>query len=100
MAEETLTNEETQTPAETSIGSTKAPAWLSKASMVLAGVFVLIVLLMGLQDAIDAYDENLGYATDAHFLYAAGKLSTSSDANILYGPNPRDEATWPETRGY
>jgi len=69
------------------------------ASALLAVVFILFVLIRGVPNLKDAYEDPAIHVTDFRFLYNAGVVATSRDARLLYGPEP-DANTWVTEKGY
>ena len=69
------------------------------ASALLAVVFILFVLIRGVLNLKDAYEDPAIHVTDFRFLYNAGVVATSRDARLLYGPEP-DANTWVTEKGY
>jgi hypothetical protein len=72
---------------------------LDIASALLAGVFIVYLLIKALPGLPDAYSDPAIKTTDFRFLYNAGVIVTSGDAKQLYGPEP-DAATWAAEKGY
>jgi hypothetical protein len=72
---------------------------LEIASTAIAAVFILFLLIRGIPNAIEAYDDPSIRFSDFRFLYNAGRLATSGEAKQLYGPEP-DNNAWVEAHGY
>lgn len=72
---------------------------LDIASALLAGVFIVYLLVKALPGLPDAYSDPAIKTTDFRFLYNAGVIVTSGDAKQLYGPEP-DAASWAAEKGY
>jgi hypothetical protein len=69
------------------------------ASALLAAVFILFLLVRGLPNVKDAYEDPSIQIADYSFLYNAAIVATSSDVRQLYGPNP-DSNAWLVEKGY
>ena len=72
---------------------------LELASLLLAAVFIVFLLVKAVPNAREAYEDIAIRTADFRFLYNAGQLAVSDDAKQLYGPEP-DAATWVQEKGY